>query len=238
MAGLYFLRFDPGGSVSAGGGVFGPAELAEGQEKAGEREADDIEVAALDAGDVAAGEALNSVSAGFVERFTGGEVAGDFVGGELGEADESGFDEVAALGVGKADEGDAGEDRVSAAGEEFEHAAGVVGGAGLAENASFEDDNGIGADDDGGTNGASGDEFRLGLGEASDEIGRRFVGDGSLIHGGGEDGEGEPGVAKNFSAARRSGTEDEPHEENPREEYYRRKRETSVLWCRRKNREG
>ncbi len=155
---------------------------------AGQGEADDVEVVAFDAGDVAAGAALNGVGAGFVVGLFGGEVTRDFFGGELGEMDERGFDEGAALGVREADERDAGYDGVGAAGEIFEHVAGVVGGAGLAEDVAFESDDGVGGDDDGGAGGASGDEFGFGVGEALDESLGGFAGYGSFVDGGRDDG--------------------------------------------------
>src|ERR1700737_894713 len=148
--------------------VFGPAEIGESLLETGEREADDVEVAAFDARNEAAGAALNGVGAGFVVGFVGGKVAGDFFVIELGEMDVSGFDESAAFGVGKANESDAREDGVRAAGKFFEHVAGVVGGARLAEDVAVEGDLGIGADDDGRANGAGGDEFGFGEGETLD----------------------------------------------------------------------
>src|SRR5216684_2085441 len=114
--------------------VFGPTEVGEGLLEAGEGEAHDVEVTAFDAGNETAGTALDGVGAGFVVWFAGGEVAGDFFGIELGKMDMSRFDEGAALGVGKANEGDTGEDRVRAGGKSFEHVAGVVGGARLGED--------------------------------------------------------------------------------------------------------
>ena len=73
--------------------VFGPAEVGQGLGDASQGEADDVEVVAFDARDVAAGAALDGVGAGFVVRLFGGEVTRDFFGGELGEMDEGGFDE-------------------------------------------------------------------------------------------------------------------------------------------------
>ena len=52
-----------------------PAQGVEFGEEAGEGEADDVEVAAFDAGNEAAGVALDGVGAGFIERFVGGEIA-------------------------------------------------------------------------------------------------------------------------------------------------------------------
>src|SRR6266851_1473930 len=103
--------------------VFGPAEGGEGVVEAREGEADNVEVAAFDAGDVAAGTALDGVGAGFVVGLAGGEVAGDFFGGERGEVHQSGLDKGEALRVGEADEGDTGEDGVRKAGKFFEHVA-------------------------------------------------------------------------------------------------------------------
>src|SRR5260370_22747072 len=97
--------------------VFGPAEVDESLLETGEREADDVEVAAFDARNEAAGAALNGVGAGFVVRFARGKVAGDFFVIELGEMHVSRFDESAAFGGGTADESDTGEDGVHAVGE-------------------------------------------------------------------------------------------------------------------------
>src|SRR5712692_1057689 len=104
----------------AKGSVFGPAEFGEGLLEAGKRQADDVEVAAFDAGNVAAGAALDAIGAGFVVRLAGGEIPRDFLGGESSEVHERGLHEAAALDIGKADEGDAGDDRVRAAGELFQ----------------------------------------------------------------------------------------------------------------------
>src|SRR5260370_40295590 len=68
--------------------VFGPAESSEGVVEAGEGQADNVEVAAFDARDVAAGPSLDGVGAGFVVRLAGGEVAGNFFRGEHGEMDQ------------------------------------------------------------------------------------------------------------------------------------------------------
>jgi hypothetical protein len=191
--------------------VLSPAEGSEGLLDAGDGEAYDVEVAAFDAGDVAAGAALDGVGAGFILGFFGGEVAGNFFFGEPGEVDERGLDEVEALGVGQADEGDAGEDGVGAAGKEFEHAAGVFFRARFAEDAIFEGHDGVGGDDDGGANGARGDEFGFGGGKAGDVAACGFVREGSFVDGGGEHGEGETGVVKNLCATRGCGGEDEFH---------------------------
>lgn len=59
--------------------IFGPTEFAEGDDKAGERKANDIEIATLDTRNEAASITLDSIGAGLVERFTGSEVVGDLV---------------------------------------------------------------------------------------------------------------------------------------------------------------
>ena len=178
---------------------------------AGEGQADNVEIVAFDARDVAAGAALDGVGAGFVVGLFSGEVAADFFGGELGEMDERGLDEASALGIGKADERDAGENRVGAAGKFFEHMACVVGGAGLAENAAFESDDGVSGEDDGGADGAGGDELGFGVGEALDVVVGGFLGEGSFVDGGRHDDEREAGVVENFGAAGGGGGEDEFH---------------------------
>src|SRR5712692_7543310 len=123
--------------------VFGPAEGGEFSTEAGERQADDIEIAAFDLRNVAAGAALDGVSAGFVERLAGGEIAKNFLRVDRGEANLGGFDEGVTFGVGQANERDARDDGVGAVGQFFEHAASIVRGTGLAENDAVEGDNGI-----------------------------------------------------------------------------------------------
>lgn len=73
--------------ICCGESIFGPAEIGEGLGDPGEGEADDVEIVAFDAGDVAAGAALDGVGAGFVVWLFGGEVTRDFFGGELREMD-------------------------------------------------------------------------------------------------------------------------------------------------------
>src|SRR5260370_17179197 len=90
--------------------VFGPAEVDESLLEPGEREADDVEVAAFDARNEAAGAALNGVGAGFIVRFARGKVAGDFFVIELGEMDVSGFAESAAFRVRQPDQDNPRED--------------------------------------------------------------------------------------------------------------------------------
>src|SRR5216684_1290885 len=193
------------------GSVFGPAEGDEGVVETREGQADNVEVAAFDARDVAAGAALDGVAAGFVVGLAGSEITGDFFRREHGEMDQRGLDEGEALGVGKADEGDSGDDGVRKTGKFFEHVASVIGGAGLAEDVAFEGDFGVGADDDGGANGAGSDELGFGDGETLDESVDGFARVGSFVDGGREDGEGEASVAQDFGAADGSGSEDELH---------------------------
>ena len=178
-----------------------------------EGEADDVEVVAFDAGNEAAGLTLDGVGAGFVVGFAGGEVAGDVVVGKLREVDEGVFDESAALGVREANESDAGEDGVGASGKLFEHVAGIVGGARLAEDVAVEGDDGVGSDDDGGSHGAGGDELGFGAGETQDVVGGGFARKGSFVDGGGHDLKGKAGVVEDCGPAGRRGGENEFHEE-------------------------
>jgi hypothetical protein len=193
---------------------FRPAEIDEGVVEAGEREAHDVEVTALDAGDEAAGVALNGVGAGFVMRFAGGEVADDLLAGERGKMDERGFDESAALGVGEADEGYAGDDGVGAARKFLEHMARIVRGAGLAEDETVERDDGVRSDDDRRADSARGNEFGFCFGEALDVFVGRFAGEGGFVHRGRKYDERETGIAKDFGAASGGGSEDQLHRNN------------------------
>jgi hypothetical protein len=122
--------------------------------------------------------------------------------------DLRGLDEAAALDVGEADERDAGDDGMRMAGEFIEHVAGVVAGARFAENVTIEGHFGVGADDDGGTDGTSGNEFDLGEGEAVDEIIGGLARKGSFVDGGGKHGKVEAGIAEDFGAALGGGGED------------------------------
>jgi len=100
-----------------------------------------------------------------------------------------------------------------APGEGLEHAASVIRGAGFAKDAAVERDDGVGSNDDGGTDSSSGDEFGFGFSEALDHVGGRFVGKRRFIDGRRDSLEREASVAKDFGAARRCGGEDEFHEE-------------------------
>src|SRR5215467_3461679 len=151
--------------------------------KARKRQSHHVEIATFNARDVAGGIALDGVSAGLVVRLAGGEVTGDFFVGQGSERDKSGLDKGDAFGVGKANKTHAGEDRVSATGKFREHAAGVVGGAWLAEDAAVEDDFRIRGDDNGGTDGARGGEFGFGFGKTEDEVLRRFAGERRFVNG-------------------------------------------------------
>jgi len=172
-----------------------------------EGQADDVEVIAFDARDVAAGAALYGVGASFVVGLFCAEIARDFFGGELREMDEGRFDEAAALGVWEANESDARYDGVGAAGKIFEHVASVVAGPGFAEDAAFESYDGIRGEDDGGADGAGGGKFGFGVSETLDEFARGFTGERSFVHGGRNDDEGEAGVVENFSAPWGCGSE-------------------------------
>ena len=191
--------------------VLGPAEGGEGGLQTGQGQTDDVEVAAFDAGNEAAGAALDGIGAGFVVGFAGGKVTVDVFSRKRGKMHQGGFDESDAFGVREADEGDSGDDGVREAGESFEHVASVVGGAGLAEDAAFECDFGIGANDDGWADGAGSDEFGFGESQTLDEVVGGFAGVSSFVNGGGEDGEGEAGVVEDFGAANGSGGKDQLH---------------------------
>jgi hypothetical protein len=200
--------------------VAGPAEFAEVAYEASEGQADDVKVAAFDARDVASGSALDSVGAGFVVWLVGGEIGGNFVIRERIEIDQRRVDKFEMHGVREANKRNACEDRVRAAGELFEHAACVVSGARLAEDFAIEDDHSVRGDDDGRADRTGGDEFGFRVGEAEDEVVRRFAGGGSLVDGGGEHGKRNASVAQNFSAAGRSGSENQFHVIFGGEEYY------------------
>ena len=108
----------------------------------GDREADDVEVVAFDAGNPAGGAALDGVGSGFVHGLAGGDVDGDLLFGERAEGDGGGFG--GDLGGGCGDKGDAGDDLMGAGGEETQHAGGVGGIGRFAEDVVVKCDDGVG----------------------------------------------------------------------------------------------
>ncbi len=92
---------------------------------AADGQAHHVEVVALDARDPTGGVALDGVGAGLVEWLAGGDVGVDLVVAEEVEGDLGEFD-VGDGALTGGDGGDAGHDGVGAAGEEGEHAGGVV----------------------------------------------------------------------------------------------------------------
>jgi len=111
----------------------------------GEGEADYIEVVAFDAGDPAGGAALDGVCSGFVHGLASGDVVGDL---GVGEGEELyGGDFRGDFGAVGGDEGYAGDDAVGSAGEKAEHAGGVGGVFGFAEDLVVEDYGCVGAQD-------------------------------------------------------------------------------------------
>ena len=177
--------------------------------KASERQADYVEVAAFDAGDEAAGAALDGVAASLVVGFASGQITGDVIGGKRGKVHQSGFDESDALCVRKSDEGDSSDNGVRKARESFEHVTGVLGGARLAKYVPFEGDLSVSADDDGGPDGARSDKLGFGEGQTLDEFVGRFTGVRGFVNSGGKYAKREAGVVKDFGAADGSGGEDE-----------------------------
>jgi hypothetical protein len=182
-------------------------------EQTRKRKADDVEIATFNARDVAACTALNSVSARFIVGLFTGEIAGNFVGGNGSEMYQRGFHKLPALGIRKANKRNSSEYRMRAAGKLFEHKASLIVGTRFAENVSVENDNGVSGDNEGRTNGASGDEIGFGIGQPLHQICRILVSVGSFIDGGREHGKRDARIAKNFGAARRGGGEDNFHHE-------------------------
>src|ERR1017187_7687461 len=113
---------------------------------AGDGEAHDVEVVAVDAGDPAGGVALDAVGPGLVERLGGGAIEVEFGCGDFGEGDCGGFN--GAGHAGARDDGYAGKHLVHAAGEAEEDALRVLGVVGLGEDFVVEDDGGVGTEDE------------------------------------------------------------------------------------------
>ena len=184
--------------------VEGHAAEHRGDER--DREADYVEVAAVDAGNPTGSAALDGIGTGLIKRLAGADVSGD-----LGLADGMHCNP-GELGCALSTRGgvktDAGDDLVSGAGEQAEHAGGVFSVSGLAKGGLVGSDHDrVGTEDVVVCSGVS----RRGFfpGEAEGE------GDGVLAgvllfrNVGGLDGEGVAGLGEDFSAAWGSGGEDE-----------------------------
>jgi len=89
---------------------------------------------------------LDGVGSSFVEGVAGGDVVGDLGVCEDVDGDLCDFDVADDFGAGGG--GDTGEDGVGATTEKLQHAVGVVGAGGLAQNVTVAHDAGVGAEDD------------------------------------------------------------------------------------------
>ena len=190
-----------------------PAEIAEEGPKAGQRQADDVEVAALDARNVAAGDALNGVSAGFVEGLAGSDVGVNLVIREQGEGDAGDFVDDAFCRAGASNDGEAGVDFVDGTAEKAKHAAGAGFGLGLAEKLIARDHHGIGSDKK--RIGGTGEFVRGGAGlaerKAADVIAAKLAGTARFVEDNRAGLERDSSIAQNFGAAGRGGGKDEFH---------------------------
>ena len=182
--------------------VLGPAQFRKAVTQASQRKTDYVEVAAFDAGNVAAGTTLDGVGAGFVKGFFGREIVGEFFLGERSDVHVGSFDEPAAIGVGQADDGDAGYDGVDMSSEPRQHLAGVVRGPGFPEDFAVDEDGGVCGDDDRGADRASGDELGFGVGKSLNQILDRLAGNRGFIDRGGENRKGKAGIAEDFGTSR------------------------------------
>ena len=125
-----------------------------------QRQSNNIEIAAVDAGNPAGSLALDSVRSGFAPRLARGDVGSELVVGGCEHRDPGDFGGDFCDGVGwpGGEEGDACDDLVGGAGEETEHAGRVGVVFGLGEDCAVGgDDGGVGAEDHG--------RFSLGLSE-------------------------------------------------------------------------
>jgi hypothetical protein len=196
-------------------GVFRPAQFAESGDNARERQANHIEIAALDPWNIASGTPLNCVSARFVEGLFRREVARNFISRKLCEMNQGCLDELAAVHLRQTNERNACDNGVSAAGEQFKHMPRVIGRAGLAEDLAFQNDDRVCRQDDNRADRARHDELGLGVRKSLHELLRCFPANRRFVNGRGEDGEGNFRVTENFRSARRGGSEDKLHEGRP-----------------------
>src|SRR6266852_5919281 len=212
------------------GSVFGPAEFGEGAAETRERQAHDVEVTAFDAGNEAAGVALDGIGARYVVGLAGGEVVSDFIGGERGEVYVGDFDARAALGVGETDESYTGDHGVGAPGKFFKHLAGILAGARLPEKAALQSHLSVRGNDNSRANSASGDELGFGAGQPLHKLVGGFTGEGCFVDRRREHDEGKARVAENLGAACRSGSENQLHSRVIRERILQRERGYSLCF--------
>ena len=176
----------------------------------GNGKADDVVVAAFDAGNPAGGAALDGVGSRLVHGLAGGDIAGDVLIGKGEELDGGGF--CGYFDVVGGNEGDAGDDAMGAAGEKTEHAGGVGGVFGLAEDVIVEGYGGVGAQHlqwgrrslvaRSGFCDFGEDGFGFFAGQAGDVGDGVFVGVRVFGDVGGVDLEREAGLGEEFAAAR------------------------------------
>ena len=193
----------------AGGGL----QRSQQAVKASERQSHHVEVATLDTSDEFSGAALDGVGAGFSHGLAGRHVGGDLLRAERREGDACGLDSGNEAGAPvrrrEVQQSDAGEDSVRLAGEEAEHAAGIAWRGGFAEDLAAEDNDRVGAEDEGG----GGDALRAGEGffarEPDDVMCRGLAAAEGFVEASGPGDKGEASLAKNLGASWRGGGEDQ-----------------------------
>src|SRR6266404_4240695 len=195
----------------ASGSVFGPAQFIQGLLESGERQADDVEVAAFDARNEAARTSLDAVGAGFVVLLPRSEVSRNLFRGEDAELNQRGLGEGDAFRIREPNERNSGDDGVRSPGKFYEHAACVVRRARLAENVAVERYFRIRCDYDRRAHGARRDQFGLGGRQTLDEVLGGFTRVGGFVDRGGEHGKRDSHVPKNFGASRGCGSQDQFH---------------------------
>ena len=166
-------------------------------------QADDVGITAFEAGDVAGGEALDGVGAGFAEGFAGGDVGVDFSGRHSGHLNVGALDAAPEIAV-KA-EADGGKDEVGAALKGGEH-----GDGGGCAGRLFEDPFDSGVEQYNG--GVGGEHALIGggversgffAGETGDVGGGGFAVSFDFFDAAGTDLKGDTGLGEQVSAARR-----------------------------------
>src|SRR5438094_505358 len=173
-----------------------------------EREPDHVGERAVDALDQPRSEPLDGVGARLVVALAARHVALDGARVEAAEADPGQHQLGRVHGASRPDEREAGRHAMLAPGEPREHARGVAGIRGLAEQDAALLDDRVGGEHP--VRGPPhGDRRRLRAREAEDEIGCRLVRERALVHLGGQDvvGHAEPG--EELLAPRRRGGEHE-----------------------------
>src|ERR1700730_211798 len=179
-----------------------PTESSEFLPQARERHTYHIKIGALNSRDIAAGPALNRVSARFVVRLVSGQIARNFFRRNFGKLDLRGFHKTATLSIGKTNQHDTGNNRMRATGEQLQSSPGVLRGTRFADDLAVQRNYSVGADDNCRTYRTCGDKFRFCASQTVYVIVWGFARNRRFIDSGRNNRKGHACVTKNFGSTR------------------------------------